>query len=182
MATKYRCIVIDPPWNERGCGKCKRGADKYYSLLRTKDMPGVIRESGVWTPAATCHLYLWTTNNFLKDGLWLMEELGFRYITVLTWTKHAYGLGYYYRGQTEQCLFGVRGRLPALARTESTALLAPRTKHSRKPDAMYEKIMRVSPGPRLEMFARGSRVGWDVWGNEADKFPAQPTLIDEVAA
>lgn len=165
-ATAYRCIVIDPPWYERGGGKIKRGADRHYPLLKTGDIPYVIRASGVFTPAPNAHLYLWVTNNFLYDGFWVLDQLGFRYITLITWTKDKIGLGQYFRGQTEQLMFGVNGRLPASNRTESTALVAPRTEHSRKPDAMYAKIERVSPPPRLEMFARSRRPGWDGWGDE----------------
>lgn len=117
-------------------------------------------------PDENAHLYLWVTNNFLKDGLWVMEQLGFRYVTMLTWAKDRIGLGQYFRGQTEQLLFGVRGRLPAQVRTQTTLITAPRRKHSEKPDRAFEVIEAVSPGPRLEMFARTQRPGWDAWGNE----------------
>ena len=60
----------------------------------------------------TCHLYLWVTNNFLADGLKVMESWGFRYVTTITWVKDRIGLGQYFRGITEQCLFGVKGKLP----------------------------------------------------------------------
>ena len=172
----YRTILIDPPWNESGGGRIKRGADRHYSLLKTKDIPGAVLESGVFAPADNCPLYLWVTNNFLKDGLWVMEQLGFRYVTVLTWAKGEMvndeivpgriGLGQYFRGQTEQLLFGVRGQLPAIEKGK-TLIVAPRGRHSQKPAAAYEMIERVSPGPRLEMFARSVRDGWTAWGNEA---------------
>ncbi len=89
--TRYQTIVIDPPWNESGGGKIKRGADRHYSLLKTPAIPGVIKNSGVFTPAENCHLYLWVTNNFLKDGLWVMEQLGFRYVPMITWAKDKSG-------------------------------------------------------------------------------------------
>jgi N6-adenosine-specific RNA methylase IME4 len=173
--TQYHTVLIDPPWNETGGGKIKRGADRHYPLLKTKDIPNVIRDSGVFNPADNCHLYLWVTNNFLPDGLWVMEQLGFRYVTMLTWAKvksdvwsgprPQIGLGQYFRGSTEHMLFGVRGTLPAVEKG-CTLVMAPRTRHSQKPVEAYRLIETVSPAPRLEMFARAQRDGWDAWGNE----------------
>ena len=121
-----------------------------------------------------CHLYLWVTNNFMKDGLKVMEEWGFRYVTMITWAKDRFGLGQYFRGQTEHCLFGVKGRLPYKIidgkRQQSTTLInAKRQKHSQKPVKMYEYIEKVSYGNYLELFARNKRDGWDSWGNETNK-------------
>ncbi|MDD5511842.1 MAG: MT-A70 family methyltransferase [Dehalococcoidales bacterium] len=170
----YHTILIDPPWLERGGGRIKRGADRHYPLLKTPDIVRVIRESGVFTPAEDCHLYLWTTNNFLQDGLWVVEQLGFRYITTITWAKDRFGLGQYFRGMTEHMLFGVRGRLAAVEKGV-TLITAPRRKHSQKPGESYELIERVSPPPRLEMFARVRRPEWDTWGNEV----LEPSLFEE---
>ena len=162
----YQTIAADPPWNESGGGKIKRGADRHYPLLKTPEIIEVMLGADCWHPADDCHLYLWTTNNKLRDGLEVMEALGFRYVTMLTWAKDRIGLGYYFRGQTEPLLFGVRGKLKPKVRTQSTLISAPRRKHSQKPDSAYLKMEKVSPGPRLEMFARSKRKGWDVWGNE----------------
>lgn len=164
--TLYSCILADPPWHESGGGRIKRGADRHYPLLKTPDILRVILDSGVFRPADNAHLYLWTTNNHLRDGLWLVEQLGFRYVTMLTWAKDRIGLGQYFRGQTEPLLFGVKGKLPALVRTQSTLICEPKRRHSQKPEAAYRAIEAVSPGPRLEMFARAHRAGWDAWGNE----------------
>ena len=169
---RYKTILLDPPWHESGGGKIKRGADRHYPLIKTADMPRVILQAQdsegnlVFQPDDNAHIYLWVTNNFLKDGIWLLEVLGFRYITKLDWAKDRIGLGQYFRGQTESCLFGVRGRLPAKARTESTLIQAARGKHSKKPDDTYRKIEAVSHAPYLEMFAREHREGWSAWGNE----------------
>ena len=166
----YSCILIDPPWLERGGGKIKRGADRHYSLLKTKDMPKVIYQSGVWNPAEDCHLWLWTTNNFLPDALGLIEALGFRYITNAVWVKPYIGLGQYLRGQHELLLFAVRGSgvVPRTAskRLSSVVTSDTKLKHSVKPESAYELIEARSHGPRLEMFARTHRHGWDCWGNE----------------
>jgi len=162
----YRTIAIDPPWNETGGGRVKRGADRHYALLKTPQIVDVILGASCWQPDRDCHLYLWTTNNKLPDALDVMRAIGFRYVTTLTWAKDRFGLGYYYRGQTEQLLFGVRGTLPPLVRNESTLIEAKRGAHSVKPCEAYRKMEQVSPGPRLEMFARAKRERWDVWGNE----------------
>ena len=178
-AFEYRCIVADPPWNERGGGKCKRGADRHYPLLKTPDIARVMMDAPCWRPADNCHLWLWVTNNFLQDGLAVMESLGFRYVTNMAWVKMRkpsnapgmapllqIGLGQYLRGAHELCLFGTRGEtvLPAIA--AASVLFAERTEHSVKPASAYELIEKQSLGPRLEMFARSSRPGWDGWGNE----------------
>lgn len=169
----FRCIVADPPWLERGGGKLKRGADRHYPLMKTSAivelMIGVLNQNRYRVNVNGCHMYLWVTNNFLRDGIAVLEALGFRYVTMRTWAKDRIGLGYYWRGQTEHVLFGVRGKLPSLVRTESTLVgkgIVKRGRHSAKPQVFYDEVERVSPGPRLEMFAREPREGWTVWGNE----------------
>lgn len=173
MVRKQRCVSLDPPWNERGGGKIKRGADKHYPLLKMHDIIRVVYQSGVWNPDPKgCHCWLWVTNNFLDEGRFVMKALGFRYINQLAWGKVKNGkvqkgLGQYFFGSHELCLFGVMGRLKAKERV-STLLLEPRDEHSRKPDEAYRRMETVSPGPRLEMFGRRERYRWRVWGNEIE--------------
>ena len=169
---KYKTIYADPPWLERGGGKIKRGADRHYELMKTKDIMVLPVKD---LAEDNCHLYLWVTNNFLLDGLKVMEAWGFRYVTTITWVKDKMGLGQYYRGMTEHCLFGVKGVLPykifdGKRQQGTTALIAPRTIHSKKPVEMYSTIEKVSYMPYIELFARNTRDGWDLWGNETDKF------------
>lgn len=165
----YRTIMADPPWLERGGGKIKRGADRHYQLMKTVDIAALPVRGLAESDA---HLYLWVTNNFLPDGLAVMEAWGFRYVTCLTWAKDRVGLGQYFRGQTEQFLFGVRGapgyRIGADGkRAQGTTLIsAPRGRHSAKPPEARALVEKVSPGPYLELFAREAAPGWDVWGNE----------------
>ena len=167
----YSTICIDPPWPESGGGKSKRGADRHYPLLPVKKIPLVIQASGVFNPAPDAHLYLWVTNTHLMDGGWVMEQLGFRYITCVTWVKMGKktGLGQYFRQKTEQLLFGVRGDGYAV-RTDDRYVIglieAGRRGHSVKPQRAYDLIERRSKGCYLEMFARQQRPGWDVWGHE----------------
>ena len=165
---KYKTIYADPPWNESGGGKIKRGADKHYSLMKTKD---IIALPVSEIADNNCHLYLWVTNNFLKDGLTVMEAWGFRYVTTITWMKDRIGLGQYYRGMTEHCLFGVKGNLPykmldGKRQQGRTGFVASKTIHSEKPIEMRQMIETVSYDPRIELFARQLIDGWDCWGNE----------------
>jgi N6-adenosine-specific RNA methylase IME4 len=113
------------------------------------------------------------TNSFLEDGLEVMAAWKFRYITTITWMKDRMGIGQYFRGITEHCLFGVRGSLPYQLTDDGHRLQgltgffeAPSGEHSVKPQEMRRMIERVSAAPRLELFARTPAAGWDVWGNE----------------
>lgn len=83
----FSTICLDPPWNEQGGGKIKRGADRHYNLLKTKEMPEIIFDSGVFRLTEDAHMYMWVTNSFLQDGLWLMGQLGFVYKTNICWRK-----------------------------------------------------------------------------------------------
>lgn len=170
MSAEYQTILMDPPWHESGGGCIKRGADRHYPLIKTPDLPRVILRSPLWNPAENCHLYMWATNSFLSDALWLCGTLGFKYKTNVVWTKEGRpGLGQYFRGQHELLIFAVRGRGYAV-KTESRSLTswihAPRGRHSEKPAAFYDLIESRSHGPYLEIFARSQRDGWDSWGNE----------------
>lgn len=167
---KYKTIYADPPWLERGAGKIKRGADKYYSLMKTKDIMSLPIKKLL---DDNCHLYLWVTNNFLLDGLKVMKIWGFEYKTMITWVKDRFGLGQYFRGRTEHCLFGIRGNLPYKIidnkrQQGETVIFASRLKHSQKPEEMRKLIEKVSYFPYIELFARQKTKGWDAWGNEIE--------------
>lgn len=157
---KYRTIYADPPWLERGCGQIKRGADRHYPLMKTKDIAAL----PIWKlREEKCHLYLWVTNNHLKHGLKVMGAWGFRYVTAITWVKPTQGLGQFFRGRTEHCLFGVTGTEDRHGQGE-TVIVADRGRHSEKPPRMRGMIEQVSFAPRIELFAREDVVGWDCWG------------------
>ena len=201
----FHCVQADPPWLERGGGKIKRGADRHYKLMKTVDildlMLDTFEEVGV---AEDAHLYLWVTNNFLEDGLFVMNGLGFRYITNVAWVKVKndwpkiidqligddglelnpitwakvladavrIGIGQYFRGSHELCLFGVRGKFMRPKKALPTVFHAPRPKeagkdkHSKKPERIYEICESTTKGPYLEMFARSLRPGWSSFGDE----------------
>ena len=172
----FRTILADPPWEERGAGKICRGANRHYSLMKTPEIIGYLRQIPV---ARDAHLYLWVTNNFLPAGLEVMDRLGFRYVTNLAWVKSKddgetvqAGLGQYFRGAHELLLFGVRGRLPYKQDGEKrnfipTVIIAPRREHSRKPEEQYGVIEATSYPPYIEAFARAHRDGWEVIGLKA---------------
>lgn len=170
---------MDPPWAERGGGRCKRGADRHYRVMGKTRIRDAILESGLWLPATHAHLYCFVTNNKLPEGLWLVEQLGFRYVTNLCWAKPRYGLGQYWRHQHELLLFAVRGdgfhpSVITKRRDLSTLVVAdhvrgPRNRrvHSAKPIDCYKRIEARTRGPRVEFFARGHlRRGWTGWGDE----------------
>ena len=166
----FKTIVIDPPWMERGGGKTVRGAQKHYNLMHPPDIIRTITQSKHWNDISeNAHLYLWVTNNHLPNGLKVMEALGFKYITNVCWSKNQIGLGQYFRGKHELCLFGTKGRGVAVRtddRTISSVLEAKKTRHSKKPDSFYRMVEQRSEGPYLDMFARDFRPGWTVWGDE----------------
>lgn len=155
---------MDGTWG----GQIKRGADRHYPLMKTAEIMALPVPE---ITADNCHLYLWTTNNFLPDALKVMAAWGFKHKTMITWVKDRQGLGQYFRGMTEHCLFGVKGNLPykiieGKRQQGLTVIHAPKTKHSEKPEEMRTMIERVSYGPYIELFARQKTDGWDTWGNE----------------
>jgi len=119
-----------------------------------------------------CHMYMWVTNSFLQDAFLLLKEWGFEYVTLITWNKDKIGLGQYFRGKTEHCIFArTKKKLPFKVEDGKrqqgvTGFYEPKTIHSRKPRKMREMIETVSYEPRIELFARESAEGWDCWGND----------------
>ncbi len=124
------------------------------------------------------HLFVWVPNSLLPDGLEVLKAWGFSYKSNIIWHKlrkdggsDGRGVGFYFRNVTEILLFGVRGknaRTQKLGRTQVNYLGTRKREHSRKPDEQYPLIEGCSPGPYLEMFARGARPGWVSWGAQAD--------------
>lgn len=163
----FPTIVLDPPWcygSEGDMDLLGRARPDYHTMpvAEIAALPvGDLAERDA-------HVYLWVTNHHLPQGFTLLDGWGFRYITCLTWCKDRFGMGSYYRGSTEHVLFGVRGSLPLLRRDVGTHFAAPRPgRHSAKPEGFYQLVQECSPGPWLEMFARGQRAGWATWGAEA---------------
>jgi len=195
VADRYATVVADPPWRYRKDGRDRVGdrtygagvlrwAEQNYRTMSNAEIQAIpVRE---WVAADAC-LFLWVTSPRMYgersdrsiDPADIMAAWGFTYTTTLVWEKlGAPGLGNYFRVDTEFCLFGVRGSVRiAPAMRESNVIRAPRTSHSTKPDAFYELVERVTPEPRLEMFARRRRYGWDVWGDQAPTEAASQAVL-----
>jgi N6-adenosine-specific RNA methylase IME4 len=163
---KYRCIVIDPPWPIE---KIDRDVRPNQSRL---DYPTMSLEDIAKLPISDfasedgCHLYLWVTQKFLPTGLALLETWNFTYQCVLTWVKPTGMTPYSWMYNTEHVLFATRDGLRLQEYGLKLSFDAPKNGHSTKPDIFYDRVMRASPEPRLEMFARHNRNGFVVWGNE----------------
>lgn len=184
----YGTILADPPWqfkNRTGKVAPEHKRLRRYATLSLQE----IKEIPVSIVAAKkSHLYLWVPNALLKEGLEVMEAWGFQYKTNIIWHKvrkdggpDGRGVGFYFRNTTEMVLFGVRGQLRTLApgRRQVNIIFSRKREHSRKPDELYDIIEACSPGPYLELFARGKREGWDQWGNEVDDYtPSWPTYAN----
>jgi N6-adenosine-specific RNA methylase IME4 len=129
---------------------------------------------------ADAHLWIWGVNRVLDAAYAVARAWGFTPMTLLTWCKPGPGMGYYLRNNTEHCLLATRGKpmVPA-SKPVSSWYAWPRGKHSQKPDEFFALAEQVSPGPRIELFARQSRAGWASWGAQA---PAGiPWRLDEPA-
>jgi N6-adenosine-specific RNA methylase IME4 len=175
---RYRTIVADPPWHydswptspariPKGAQFDGRRTPIKYATMTVREIAALpvndLAESG-------CHVYLWTTNKYLRDGFDVLKAWGARYSQLLVWAKTPMGKGPggAFAQNAEFILFGRIGSLAHMEKQESVWFNWPRTAvHSKKPDAFLDLVERVSPAPRLELFARRQRLGWDTWGDEA---------------
>lgn len=176
---KFKTILADPPW--RFSNRTTKASPEHkrlhrYETMRLEDITAMPVNDMAEDNA---HLYLWVPNALIKEGIEVMQAWGFEYKTMITWLKVAKsgkpdgrGMGYYFRGVTEQLLFGVKGSLRTLkpGRTQTNVIQSVKREHSRKPDEQYNLIESCSPGEYLELFARTTRSGWTMWGNEVNKF------------
>lgn len=189
----YRTILADPPWqftNRTGKMAPEHRRLSRYATLSLDDI-AAMPVAGV--TAETAHLYLWVPNALLPDGLRILDAWGFTYKSNIVWHKirkdggsDGRGVGFYFRNVTELVLFGVKGKnartLPP-GRTQVNLLGTRKREHSRKPDEFYDIVEACSPGPYLELFARGPRQGWTSWGNQAEEYePNWPTYSHNSAS
>jgi N6-adenosine-specific RNA methylase IME4 len=176
---RFATILADPPWqfvNRTGKIAPEHGRLARYPTLKLDEIAALpVAEIA----APTAHLYLWCPNALLPEGLAVMSAWGFAYKSNIIWHKvrkdggsDGRGVGFYFRNVTELMLFGVRGknaRTLAPGRRQVNLLATRKREHSRKPDEQYAIIEACSPGPFLELFARGTRKGWATWGNQANE-------------
>lgn len=177
-ARKFRTILADPPWQFQNRTGKVAPEHKRLSRYGTMALADIFALPVPLVASETAHLYLWVPNALLPDGLAVMDAWGFKYKSNLVWHKirrdggsDGRGVGFYFRNVTELILFGVRGknaRTLAPGRSQVNFLSSRKREHSRKPDEQYPIIEACSPGPYLELFARGDRQGWTGWGNQAD--------------
>lgn len=174
---KYQTIYADPPWqftNRTGKMAPEHKRLARYSTMKLADIEKIPVAD---VAADKSHLYLWVPNALLPEGLAVMKAWGFEYKTNLVWEKvrkdgmpDGRGVGFYFRNVTEILLFGIRGknnRTLQAGRSQVNLLRTMKREHSRKPDEFISLIESCSPGPYLELFARGDRTNWDMWGNQA---------------
>ena len=184
---KYRVVYADPPWKFKTFsdeGK-DRAPEQHYSTMTIEEICAIpVKE---WM-ADDSLLFIWVYQPLLPETFEIMAAWCFKYVTIgFVWVKISGGqdrlfyaqedvrksLGYYTRAGAEICLIAKRGKgIPGrLSKSEGQVVLSPVREHSRKPDEIAESIVELyGDVPRLEMFARTKRVGWDVFGNETGKF------------
>ncbi|KPP83645.1 MT-A70 family methyltransferase [Erythrobacter sp. HL-111] len=176
---QFGTILADPPWQfQNRTGKVApehKRLNRYGTMTLDEICELPIQEIA----ADPSHLYLWVPNALLPEGMRVMEAWGFRYVSNIVWEKvrkdggpDGRGVGFYFRNVTEILLFGVRGknaRTLAPGRRQVNIIRSRKREHSRKPDEQYPIIEGCSWGPRIELFSRGVRNGWTVWGNQAEE-------------
>jgi N6-adenosine-specific RNA methylase IME4 len=168
MGQTYPVIYADPPWRpSEGTSSPNREIENQYPTMTTEAICA-LPVSALATEAAA--LFLWSRAPNLPEALTVMAAWGFAYATSMVWVKHAIGTGYWVRNRHELLLIGSRGGMPhpAPSARPDSVIEAPRREHSRKPDEAYALIEQMYPElPKIELFARQTRPGWQAWGNEA---------------
>ena len=177
IGKKYKTIYADPPWqfqNRTGKVAPEHKRLSRYSTMQLEEIKALPVSK---VADEKCHLYLWVPNALLPEGLEVMQAWGFEYKTNIIWEKvrkdgmpDGRGVGFYFRNVTEILLFGIRGdknRTLDPGRSQVNLIRSIKREHSRKPDEFVNLIERCSSAPFLELFARGDRAGWDMWGDQA---------------
>ena len=193
---KYNTIYADPPW--RFQNRTGKVAPEHKRLARYETMTvSDIKALPIAEIAGEkAQLYLWVPNAILPDGLAVMDAWGFEYKSNIIWEKvrkdgqpDGRGVGFYFRNVTEMLLFGIKknsapNRTLDPARSQVNLIRTMKREHSRKPDEIIPIIEACSSGPRIELFARGKRDGWDMWGDQAseDYQPTWPTYANHTVA
>lgn len=183
---KYKVILCDPPWsyrNKKTGGSMKSGAEQKYPTLTVEQICSIPAPEIASRNSA---LFLWATTPMLPEAFQVMKSWGFTYKTAIYWRKIiSLGMGFWFRGQVEQCLLGIKGNIKAFRLQRSNFIQSKAGKHSQKPLEMYEIIESIPDlVPRIELFAREPRQGWDTFGfdidgkdiSEALKLITQPKL------
>ena len=163
----YKLIYADPPWRYNFSKSDSRQIENKYPTMDLED----IKNLKIPTDDNAV-LYLWATAPKLLEALDVMKAWGFSYKTHSIWDKELLGMGYWFRGQHELLLVGVKGKMspPNQSDRVSSVFKIRRTKHSKKPSEIRNLISKWFPDVnKIELFARDIKEGWDCWGNEVQK-------------
>jgi N6-adenosine-specific RNA methylase IME4 len=161
---RYNVILCDPPWRYDFAETKNREIENQYPTMTLEEIKSLN------VPADDdCVLFMWATAPKLEQAFEVLKAWGFTYKTCAVWDKELIGMGYWFRGQHELLLVGVRGSpgVPAPENRFSSVIKSRREGHSKKPECVYEMIEKMVPNKNyLEMFARRKRENWSVWGNQ----------------
>ena len=176
---KYNIIYADPPWSYPKTGgiKSSRGAAKqHYATMSLDEIKALPVDS---IAGDNCALFLWATFPQIEQALEVIKAWGFEYFGAgFVWVKRnpktgkdAFGMGYWTRANPEVCFLAFKGKMKPQRRDMRQLVYAAASRHSEKPHEVREKIVALCGDlPRIELFARQHTDGWDVWGNETEKF------------
>lgn len=173
----YGLIVADPPWrfdnwSEKGQAK---GPEPHYPTMADED---ILALPAGELARPDCMLWLWATWPKLPLAMAVIDAWGFEYVTGGAWDKKRWGTGYVWRSVCEPILIATRGDPNVRGRDVPNLISSARGRHSAKPAAALTMAERMCPNvPRVELFARSRRKGWDAWGNELP----EPTQHDGAA-
>jgi N6-adenosine-specific RNA methylase IME4 len=168
----YEVVSIDPPWPYEGESKSITSFDSVGRRVANPYPEMSIDEiKAIELPLANDSVVLlWTTHKFLPDSFEILKKWGLEYKATLVWNKEKIGMGVWFRMQCEFCLVAIKGK-PYWSNTEYRDIISePRREHSRKPDSFFTMIEKITIGRRLEYFSREKREGWEVFGNDVNKF------------
>lgn len=160
-ADHYGTVYVDPPWPYSNQGT-RAAATNHYPLMTIEQICRLPVKNRVKPKS---HLWLWTTNSFLREAFGVLDAWGFEHKSVMVWVKHQIGLGNYVRVSHEFLLIASTGNLVGHVTNQRSWIEHDRLKHSEKPEIFRQIIEEISPGPYLELFARTKTDGWDSWGN-----------------
>ena len=167
-AVLYPIVYVDPPWRYEYSPTDNREIENHYPTMTLEEIC-LLPVAEIATPDSV--LFLWTTSPKLAESMQVIEAWGYAYKTCMVWDKERMGMGYYARQQHELLLIATRGAVPVpdpSNRPPSVIRVRRDNEHSTKPAEFYEVIERMYPDlPKIELFARGRRVGWSAWGNQA---------------
>lgn len=177
---RYPVIYADPPWRYEHSKTVSREIENQYPTMSLEEICAL---PVIDLAAEDAILFLWTTSPKLEESFAVIDCWGFKYRTCIVWDKERMGMGYYARQQHELLLIAARGNLPVpkpSTRPGSVQRIRRSPKHSAKPGEFHRMIESMYPEyNRIELFARNQRVGWEVWGNQANDPQLQRAFVME---